>query len=104
MQRVDSEPPTPVTRQVLVKQPGQQTPAQPLFQGKPSLCIKSTDSFISETGTWIWLTRVITMEIAVSKGAIVSIDSTWRDDELLVSPARRIAALQDLHFAVDKGF
>ena len=43
-------------------------------------------------------------EDAISKGAIVSIDSTWRDDELLVSPARRIAALQDLHFAVDKGF
>ena len=34
MQRVDSEPPTPVSRQVLVKQSGQQTTPQPLFQGK----------------------------------------------------------------------
>ena len=37
MQRVDSEPPTPVCRQVLVRQPGQHDAPQPLFQGEPCI-------------------------------------------------------------------
>ncbi len=42
MQRVDSEPPTPVSRQVLVRQPGPQNASQPLFQGQAIHSIQAT--------------------------------------------------------------